>query len=300
MPLDPRLLFGLPAPELSQADAVILPLPFEKTVTYGTGTERGPEAILAASLQVELFDEETQVDFAERPRVFTLPPLWPEAIHTAANVPDYLDLVRRKVREHRDRFLVALGGEHTVTCGVAPAMVDDPARLTIVHIDAHGDLIDELGGRRWSHGTAMRRLWDLGCRLIQIGIRSVSRSEYELIRSGDRIQTFYGHELPERWPEVIETIGNLRGDVFLSFDVDGLDPAVIPSTGTPQPGGLSWRQAMEAVRTLAFAPQCRWVGADVVEYVPSPNPPGSDPAAARLVTKLLAWHEAARRVRLEA
>jgi agmatinase len=140
----------------------------------------------------------------------------------------------------------------------------------------------------------MRRLWDRGCRLVQIGIRSLSRAEYDLAQSDGRITTFYAHQLAGRWGEVLAELAGLKGKVYLTIDVDGLDPAVIPSTGTPQPGGLAWSQMMDVLRAIARAPRCRWVGSDVVELVPSPNPPGCDPAAARLVMKVLAHWWAAR------
>jgi len=176
---------------------------------------------------------------------------------------------------------------------VATGLVEDLAELTIVQIDAHADLADQLGGRRWSHGTVMRRLWERGCRLLQIGVRSLSRSEYDLARSGERIVTFYAHQMAERWSELLATLAGLEGKVYLTIDVDGLDPAVVPSTGTPQPGGLTWRQMMDVLAAVAAARRCRWVGADIVEFVPSPAPPGCDPAAARLLMKLLAHWAAA-------
>jgi agmatinase len=131
--------------------------------------------------------------------------------------------------------------------------------------------------------------------LVQIGIRSLSRSEYELVDAGERITTFFAHRLEEQWAEVLRTLRDLQGAAYLTIDVDGLDPSIIPSTGTPQPGGLSWRQTMEAIRAIAASPGIRWIGADVVEFVPSPHPPGCDPAAARLAAKVLAWQHMGRR-----
>ena len=123
--------------------------------------------------------------------------------------------------------------------GVPPLVRrDDLAGVTVVQIDAHADLADELHGRRWSHGTVMRRLWEQGCRLVQIGIRSLSREEYEVATAGPRIATYYAHRLEEQWAEVLETLRGLEGKVYLTIDVDGLDPSIIPSTGTPLPGGL--------------------------------------------------------------
>ena len=195
----------------------------------------------------------------------------------------------------RDRFLLAFGGEHTVTYGVVNGLVDDPAEVTVVQIDAHADLADKLEGRHWSHGTVMRRLWEEGCRLVQIGIRSLTREEHQVAAAGPRITTFYAHRLKEQWPEVLATLRGLEGKVYLTIDVDGLDPSIIPSTGTPLPGGLSWAETMEVIRALTLQSPCRLIGSDVVEFVPSPTLPGCDPIAARLATKLLAWWWTGRR-----
>jgi agmatinase len=268
------------------ADALILPLPFEKTVSYGSGTSGGPRAIIQSSPQLELFDDETLVDFTQGPKVHTL-----AAVEYDCNesVENYLEKVRACVASHRGKFVLSLGGEHTLTYGLVKGTIDDLSKMTVVQIDAHCDLADKLGGLHWSHGTVMRRLWEEGCRFMQIGIRSLSRPEYELVASGERIKTFFAHSLVEQWQEVLQTLRDLEGPVYFTFDVDGLDPSIIPSTGTPQPEGLNWRQAMTVIREIAFSRKIQWLGADVVEYVPSPFPPGSDPTAAKLVAKILAW-----------
>ena len=284
MTRDPTQFFGLPSPGLERADALLLPLPVEKTVSYGTGAHGGPRAILEASLQVETFDEETLVEFAESPRLHTLPPL-----ATDGGIEDCLARIRDQVKTIRGKFFLALGGEHTITYGVVTGVVDDPAEITVVQIDAHGDLADKLQGLHWSHGTVMRRLWERGCRFVQIGIRSLTREEYQLTVAGIRITTFFAHHLESQWAAILETLRGLEGKVYLTIDVDGLDPSIIPSTGTPQPGGRSWRQTMEILRVLFTESRCQLIGADVVEFVASPVPPGCDPAAARLAAKLLAW-----------
>lgn len=289
MPLDPTQFFGLPGCNLQRANVVILPLPLEKTVSYGTGTCGGPEAILNASCQLELFDEETLVDFSEGPKIHTLPPLAADG-----TLEEYLAATKRLVAAHRGRFLLALGGEHTASYGVIDGLADDLGDVTVVQIDAHADLINQLTGRRWSHGTVMRRLWERGCRLLQVGIRSLSREEYELVRSGPRISTYFAHQLAPQWDRLLAELRGLAGKVYLSINVDGLDPAVFPSTGTPQPGGLSWQQTMQIIRAVAES-SCQWVGADVMELVASPHPPGCDITAARLAAKVLAWREAARK-----
>jgi agmatinase len=288
--VNPDQFLGLDPCGEDQAEVVILPLPLEKTVCYGTGTWRAPRAILDASCQLELFDEETLVDFSERPRIHTLPPLLAEG-----TLDDYLTAVSSRVRRLRHKFVVALGGEHTVTYGVVTGLVDDPAEVTIVQIDAHADLIDELDGQRWSHGTVMRRLWERGCRLIQVGVRSLARSEYELASSGERVVTYYAHQLAENWPHLLSLLGRLEGKVYLTMDADGLDPSVIPSTGTPQPNGLTWSQTIELIRCLSASPRCSLLGADLVELIASPHPPGCDVVAAKLVAKVLAFWSLGRR-----
>jgi agmatinase len=277
---------GLASDGPKNADALILPLPFERTVSYGCGTSGGPMAIMDASLHLEHFDEETLVDFTQSPKLHTFPALLDDG---AQNVQDYMEYLKGFVTPLHKKFLLGLGGEHTLTYGLVRGLIANSSELTIVQIDAHADLIDKLDGLRWSHGTVMRRLWEEGCQLIQIGIRSLSRSEYELINQGQRITTYFAHCLDEQWSETLQALHNLQGPVYLTIDVDGLDPAIIPSTGTPQPGGLNWRQTMEVIRTLALSRRIRWLGADLVEFVPSPYLPGCDLSAAKLAMKVLAW-----------
>jgi agmatinase len=284
MPLDPTQFLGIPSLGQSQADVLLLPLPVEKTVSYGTGTSGGPKAILDASLKLEIFDEETLVDFTEGPRVHTLPPLSAEG-----SIEECLARIRDRVGPLREKFVLSLGGEHSITYGLVNGLFADPSEATVVQIDAHADLADELDGLHWSHGTVMRRLWEQGCRLVQIGIRSLTRSEHALATAGPRITMYYAHNLESQWTEILEGLRRIEGKVYLTIDVDGLDPSIIPSTGTPLPGGLSWRQTIDVIRVLATQSQCQLVGADIVEFVPSPTLPGCDPAAARLAAKLLAW-----------
>ena len=283
---------GLPSPGLGSADAVLLPLPFERTTSYGRGTWRAPRAIIRASHQVETFDEEALVDFEERPRLHTAEP-----IRADGDIDSYLRAVRQAVVPLRGRFVLGLGGEHTVTSGLVEGLTDAVEDLTIVQVDAHADLIDRLDGQAWSHGTVMRRLWEKGCRLVQVGVRSLSREEHELVRAEERITAYYAHDLADSWGDVLSHLDGLAGDVYLTLDVDGLDPSVVPTTGTPQPDGLTWRQAMDVIQAVAGAPQGKLLGADVVEFVPSPRPPGCDLTVAKLAAKTLAFRFAQPRRR---
>ena len=289
MTLHPGQFLGLPPCPADEADAVVLPLPYERTVSYGRGTGRAPQALLEATTQIETFDEETGADFERAPRVHTAAPL-------AGDEPpdEYVRRVAEAVRAFDGKFVLGLGGEHTVTYGVACGAARDPQRTTIVQLDAHADLIGELEGARWSHGTVMRRLHERGFRIVQLGVRSLSREEYDLISAGGRITTFYAHELPARWAEALAMLRGLTGDVYLTLDADALDPSVLPSVGTPQPDGLTWRQTMEVFRALTSLRRGTLIAADFVEFVPSPHPPGCDLAAAKLPFKLLAYRQQAR------
>ncbi|MDP2898965.1 MAG: agmatinase [bacterium] len=287
----PDQFLGLPPCTVEDADAVILPLPFERTASYGTGAWRAPRAILDASCQVETFDEETLVDFEVSPRIHTAPAILDDG---DAAVEEYLERVKEAVARLRGKFVLSLGGEHTVTYGLVRGLASNVANLTIVQVDAHADLRDVLDGKRWSHATVMRRLFEEGARLVQVGVRSVSREEYDLVKREKRIACFFAHELKSGWEQLRETLRRLRGDVYLSIDVDGLDPGVLPNTGTPQPDGLSWARVMEITHELSVSRLCRFLAADVVEYVASPHPPGCDIIAAKLVTKILA-HRFAKR-----
>ncbi|MCC6124068.1 MAG: arginase family protein [Pirellulales bacterium] len=277
-----------PSATFDAADVVMVQLPLEKTVSYGTGTSGGPRAILQSSSQIELFEEETGLDFQYSPKIHVAPPLRfdpTESLETA------LGQIRDFMRPLRGRFVFGLGGEHSLTYGTLTGLCDDLRDVTVVQLDAHADLADTLGGLKWSHGTVMRRLWERGCRFLQIGIRSLSREEFEVASTSDRITLYYAHEFPRRWPEVLESLRRLEGKVYFTLDVDGLDPSLIPSTGTPQPNGLSWRQTMDVIRGVAENPKIDWFSTDMVEFVPSPHPPGCDLVAARLAMKVLAYRQ---------
>ena len=281
--------FGLPPTRTADAQVIFLPAPYEGTVTYGGGTAQAPFRILETSYQLETFDEETHVDFETAPRIHVARPAFPHEYEKPE--PD-LERLAGIVRElPRDRFLLSVGGEHLVTYGIVRGLYSDEElkNLTIVQIDAHCDLVDELEGRRWSHGTVMRRLLDHGCSFIQIGIRSLSKEEHELVDGEPRVQVFYAHRLAQQWEELLVRLESLAGNVYLSFDVDGMDPSVIWSTGTPQPQGLTWSQAMEILRTLFLRSRATFRGADLVEYIPDPSPPGCDTTACKLISRLLAY-----------
>ncbi len=298
--IHPDQFLGLAPAEPGDAQAILLPVPFERTVSYGAGTWRAPRAIIDASCQVEVFDEETGVDFESDLKFRTEPSVISDESETPQAFLERLAAVVRGLRESREPppFLMGLGGEHLVTYGLIDGLADDLEGLTVVQVDAHADLALDLGGQRWSHGTVMRRLIERGVRLVSVGVRSLSREEHDYALASDAISMYYACDLTERFGDLTEEIARIRGPIYLTIDCDGLDPAVIPGVGTPQPDGLSWRQAIRLIGMVCSGPDREVIGADVVEFVASPHPPGCDLIVAKLVAKVLAfWHAGRERGR---
>jgi agmatinase len=273
------------APE--QARTVLLPVPYERTTTYGKGAADGPAALLEASTQVEHFDEELSCEALEQ-GVATLAPL------TVDGMPDLLaEVLEREVGIHLDagRCVGCLGGEHSLSLGPIRAAVARHPGLGVLQVDAHPDLRDEYEGTRYGHGCVMRRVLegpDLAA-LVQVGLRAVSEEDDPVLRREPRVRPFYAWELARRtageWIE--EVVEALPGKVYLSFDLDGLDPSVVPGTGTPEPGGLSWWDALALLRAVCERREV--VAFDVVELAPQAGTHLSEFAAARLVFKILGY-----------
>src|SRR5262245_12293949 len=241
--------FGLTAAESAYETSriVILPVPYGGTVTYGRGTERGPEAIRTASQQVELFDEETRRE-PYRLGIHSAPPV---ACSRAGP-----DEVVRRVARGVERFLqdgklvVMLGGEHSISPGATGPYARRHRGLTIVHFDAHSDLRESYHGSRHNHACAAARMRE-HARLLQIGIRSQSPEEREVIDRGD-VDTLFAYQMQGAdWlPQTLAKVG--AGDpVYVSIDLDYFDPSLMPSTGTPEPGGGEWQPTLRFLKLLA-------------------------------------------------
>jgi agmatinase len=285
----------LPQTDPGEADVLVLSYPFEGTVTYGKGTGNGPAAILSASLQLESYDEELDLELAERLHVAALPAL---EVRRDEDADRYIERVRDHVRslELQGRFPLSFGGEHSITGGILAGLPLDPRNLTIVQIDAHADLRQSYEGTIHNHACAMRRALDLGVRkLFSIGIRSATADEAKLVREDRRIFRCWDFELAERWEALLTALRALTGPVYVTIDVDGLEPTLCPGTGTPQPGGLSWRQATAVLRAAILDSSAQIVGADVMETVPQPHSRVNELVAAKLGAKILAYREARRR-----
>ncbi len=280
---------GLPAddvyPAAADARAVIVPFGLEATVSYGAGTAAGPAAILEASHQVELFDEEFWCEPVAGYGVATLAPLLPATPVAAA-----LDQLQGAVGGvlTAGKFPLTLGGEHSLTAGAIRPFVERYPDLAILHFDAHADLRDGYEGEPFSHAAALRRCLDQGdMPLVSLGIRNISASEIPFLEAnGGRIHIHWAKDLRSWNPaEIVEPL--VGRPVYLTFDLDGFDASLMAATGTPEPGGMFWDDAMAVIRAAAKVSTI--VGADVVELAPKPNLHACDFLAAKLAYKILSY-----------
>ncbi|MEM8963399.1 MAG: agmatinase [Acidobacteriota bacterium] len=281
---DPFLGVDPPA-DPSTARSVIVPVPFERTVSYGRGTNRGPAAVLTASQQVELWDEELEREPADH-GVLTTPAIEPGAFDLSAALDEIENRLHDEMSD--ERFVVAVGGEHSLSIAAIRAAHARFGDIGVVQFDAHADLRASYEGTELSHACVMRRVIDdLGLATAAVGIRSLSGPEAELIRDRD-LGVLWARDLDDRPLErFTELLDALPRRVFLTFDVDYFDPALLPATGTPEPGGGRWWPTLRLLRHLFAVKEV--VAMDVVELAPIPGQPASDFITARLIYKCLGW-----------
>ncbi len=267
--------------QFNSAEIVVLPLCYENAPSYGTGSLFGPYEILNASLQLELLDEETMVDWSTF-RIHTLPPLVPSPDPTKA--VRQMNRAARRVLEN-DKFLLSLGGDHAVSIGPILAASKVHPGMGVLQIDAHPDLRDSWNGSRYNHACVMRRVVaDMGLPVIQVGIRTISREEAAFIKQ-KKLTPFFAHDIdPQstRWMEKVTDM--LPEKVYITLDVDGLDPSVIPGTGTPEPGGLTYRQVVALIEMIGKNRNV--VAADITELAKIEGSQVSEYTAAKLATKI--------------
>lgn len=275
--LEPRLS------DYKTAKAAILPLPYEATTSYGAGTKRGPAAIIKASQQVEFFDEELNAESCEVGIATMKPPVFGKT-RGARAVKMITDSCCKLLND--GKFVIGLGGEHSVTPGMVQAMHEKYPDLWVVQLDAHSDLREEYAGSPYSHACAMARVVEF-CPLVGLGIRSGIIGERERLKAPSRV--YYAHEMRQlgaaRW---MEEVFNLVGThVYLTIDLDFFNPAEMPAVGTPEPGGFGWYEALDFLRALFSRREV--VGCDIVELMPLRGLAGSDFFAARLAYKLIGY-----------
>jgi agmatinase len=286
----PATFLDLPEERSQFADAgvLIFPIPLEATVSYGGGTAGGPDAIITASTQIELYDREFDSEPALEYGIHTLPALELPPDAEAAVEAIAADVARLA---GSGKLVVGLGGEHTVSAGFGRGLLEAlGGPITVVQIDAHCDLRDSYEGLRYSHACVARRLLENEGveQVLQLGVRSVCVEEIAFVREHpERVGLWFAEEIHAgSWPE--ELTARLRGRrVYLTIDVDGLDPSVVPSTGTPEPDGLSWTEALVIVRTVAETAAI--AGIDCVELAPVPGLHAPDFAVAKLLYKAISY-----------
>jgi len=278
---------GIDEEQYSSFDAakiLVLPVAYEGTVSYGSGTGSGAMAIVDASRNMELYEEETDTE-VYKVGIHTL------AEFTARETPEQMmsDLYdRSKELLESDKFLCMLGGEHSVSAPIIKAHHERYANLSVLQIDAHADLRDEYDGTPHSHASIMARVVkDLKIPSVQVGIRSISGDEARALKSGLPTRIFWARDVVGRTDWIDEAVDSLTENVYLTIDIDGLDPSLVPTTGTPEPGGLGWYETLALIRRIAE--KKRIVGMDLVEYSYVPGQDSPAFLCAKLVYKSLAY-----------
>lgn len=274
---------GLPESAGGGFRACVIPFPLEASVSWKGGTAAGPEAIIEASQQVELFDEtrmrEPCLDFELRTRVSDVVP---------SSIPAALDQLAATIQSELAEgfFPLTLGGEHSLTAGAVRPFVELHEDLVIVQLDAHADMRDGYEGEHFSHAAAMRRCLDHpNVSLISFGIRNISTEEIPFMQSmGERVNIFWAHNQQQWDLTKLATLINGR-PVYLTVDVDGFDSSLMPATGTPEPGGLFWNDAINIIEAVAGCTTI--VGADIVELAPGESLHACDFLAAKLGYRIL-------------
>jgi|TARA_B110001452_G_scaffold16935_1_gene13788 agmatinase len=268
-----------------ESKAVVVPFGLEKSVSYGGGTKNGPKEIIKASHQVELFDEDLNKEPYKSIGIKTLKPIkikknLEAAIDQLAYINHYLKINKK--------FPLVLGGEHSITPGAIKPFAQTSKRLTIVHFDAHADLREKYNGEKFSHACAIKRCLDFkNVEVISIGIRSLSSPEMKFFNNNrDRIKIFWAKDKNNWKLNEIRKLVNMK-NVYITFDVDAFDSSIMPATGTPEPGGLSWEDVIRIIKIVCK--NSNVVGADINELAPIKNFDSYNFLIAKLAYKILSY-----------
>jgi agmatinase len=243
------------------ARILVLPVAYEGTVSYGTGTGAGAMAIVDASRNMELYEEETDAEVYKL-GIHTLPEFTPRETPEAMMTDLY---EHSKELLESGKFLCMLGGEHSVSAPIIKAHHEKFDDLSVLQIDAHADLRDSYDGTPHSHASIMARVVkDLHIPSVQVGIRSISGDEARALKEGLPTRIFWARDIAGRTDWIDDAVNSLSDNVYLTIDIDGLDPSIVPTTGTPEPGGLGWYETLTLIRKVAE--KKRIIGMDLVEY----------------------------------
>ncbi|HBG78925.1 MAG TPA: agmatinase [Phycisphaerales bacterium] len=273
---------GLPEEycDYKKAKIVILPAPFDATSTWIKGADKGPAALLEASANMETYDIETDSE------VYTQGIFTDEPIKEKKSPEKMTAELKSRVLKHikSKKYVVTIGGEHSVSAGAIATHSESFDNVSIIQFDAHADLRNEYHGSKYNHACVMARARELG-QVVQVGIRSAAVEEGPLIQNVDNV--FLAHKIYNNNDWFDKCLSKLTKNVYLTIDLDAFDPAIMPGTGTPEPGGLGWYQTLDFLKRLMTEKNV--VGFDVVELCPIPANKSSDFLAAKLVYKLLTY-----------
>ena len=277
----------------NKENVVVIPFGIEKTVSYGSGTSKGPQEIIKASHQVELFDEDLNKEPYKNIGIKTLKPF-----PIKKNIIDALRQIENinKILLDKKKFPLTLGGEHSLTPGAIRPFTKKFEKICLLHFDAHADLRNSYSGNKFSHASAIRRCLDnANVNVISFGIRNVSSSEISFIKKNKKRIKIYWAKDKSKWNlgEFKKIIKNKK--VYLTFDVDGLDLSIMPATGTPEPGGLFWDETMNIIKIAAQ--NSHIVGADVNELSPIKGFDSYNFLAAKLAYKIISYSFEFRKTR---
>lgn len=271
---------GLPVryTDYDQAAAIILPIPFDKTSTWQKGADKGPAAIIEASRYLELYDIETNSEVFKK-GIFTARPIYASSSSQLIKKTDVA--VSGYLKDNK--VVVTLGGDHSVSIGVIRAYAGHVKDLSILHLDAHADSRESYEGTPYNHACVIARARDYAKNIVSVGIRSMDVSE----RSGiNKKKMFFAHDIHNSDKWISRAVRELTDNVYITIDIDVFDPGIMPSTGTPEPGGLGWYQVMRLLSSVAKSK--RIVGFDLVELCPSKSK-APDFLAAKLIYTLLSY-----------
>jgi len=265
---------------LQQAKTVVLPVPYDSTSEWRTGSRHGPQAIIDASQYLELYDLELDREIY-KVGISTLSEIEP----LLSSPQDMIDRVYQVIKDliRKEKFVVLLGGEHSISSGAVRAFKEAFPGLSVLQLDAHADLRDEYLGTKYSQACVMRRIFEL-CPISQVGLRSLSWEEKQFLTQ-KKLTPFYMSDLASNRASVNEIVDSLSKDVYITIDVDVLDPSIMPAVGTPEPDGMSWSQVLDIIEPVARHKHV--VGFDLMEFCPGEGPGSCAFLLAKLAYKLI-------------
>ncbi|MFW6118433.1 MAG: agmatinase [Chloroflexota bacterium] len=277
-----RVFAGLPPPysNIQQAKTIILPVPYDSTSEWRGGSRHGPQAIIDASQYLELYDLELDCEIY-KVGICTLPDVEPLLSSPQDMIGRVYQVIQGLIQERK--FVVLLGGEHSLSLGAVRAFKEAFPRLSVLQLDAHADLRDEYLGTKFSQACVMRRIFEL-CPISQVGVRSLSWEEKQFLTQ-NKLTPIYMSDLAVNKPSIDQIVGSLSEDVYVTIDVDVLDPSIMPAVGTPEPDGMSWRQVLDIIEAVALHKHV--VGFDLMEFCPGQGPGSCAFLLAKLAYKFI-------------